>query len=768
MKVLTSGKPYRIIDLFTDERYVIIPDLQRDYCWGDKKHGENNNLELVSGFIDSLNEIFKEKRNDTIKLGMIYAYEYPEGSNRIYLCDGQQRITTIFLLLGMIYRKTSDEKIKNCLISESELEDDKEPRLLYSIRDSTLYFLSDLVCNFFLGNSEIKVSEIERQSWYFKEYNLDPTIQSMISAMEAIEEKINNLDNLNYFTEFLLDKIEFFYFDMDNREKGEDMFVVINTTGELLTSTENIKPLLIGNIFDETKRQEASNIWENWENWFWLNKSNNEQEADKGLNQFFVFYWQIKLLQEKQWKDKKSNEINPFYLFSQTSDLEQNEESSSSLKSEQLEKAKDVNEIQRYFLAYKRLFEELKTEENQKVLKSIDESLDFENAFYMRKVPINIILPLIQFKTKFAEEPVNQILRRLRKNYFDGHKDWKERKNNYVDWRHLIQIIDKSKDVEDLLKFKDISNFKDIPNVHINIRNWFNEEEQLKANLKIENKELIEKIEDHQDFMGDLSFFLIKVHKIETEINCNVLIKYFENYKDTIDRIRNKNTEEKPILSNYFRLLLVMTNCNEVGHIWRASWEFEGVLFSLINNRNHLDIEDFKELCALDNNERILIDYCKSKIFSKAENDEIFKLKEFSVEKFIKGWLILKVVNAENENVCLAFYDGKETGVSAYINKNSNRLITTEDFSWGNSICGFGVRSGFGSGNYVHYTINDLWLNPKIIDTPFSEIAFDEKYRTKEQIKKNNEKISELIEIIYSGYKLSKNDTEKSVYSDIG
>ena len=79
MKVLTSGKPYRIIDLFTDERYVIIPDLQRDYCWGDKKHGENNNLELVSGFIDSLNEIFKEKRNDTIKLGMIYAYEYPEG-----------------------------------------------------------------------------------------------------------------------------------------------------------------------------------------------------------------------------------------------------------------------------------------------------------------------------------------------------------------------------------------------------------------------------------------------------------------------------------------------------------------------------------------------------------------------------------------------------------------------------------------------------------------------------------------------------------------
>ena len=753
MKVLTSGKPYRIIDLFTDERYVIIPDLQRDYCWGDKKHGENNNLELVSGFIDSLNEIFKEKRNDTIKLGMIYAYEYPEGSNRIYLCDGQQRITTIFLLLGMIYRKTSDEKIKNCLISESELEDDKEPRLLYSIRDSTLYFLSDLVCNFFLGNSEIKVSEIERQSWYFKEYNLDPTIQSMISAMEAIEEKINNLDNLNYFTEFLLDKIEFFYFDMDNREKGEDMFVVINTTGELLTSTENIKPLLIGNIFDETKRQEASNIWENWENWFWLNKSNNEQEADKGLNQFFVFYWQIKLLQEKQWKDKKSNEINPFYLFSQTSDLEQNEESSSSLKSEQLEKAKDVNEIQRYFLAYKRLFEELKTEENQKVLKSIDESLDFENAFYMRKVPINIILPLIQFKTKFAEEPVNQILRRLRKNYFDGHKDWKERKNNYVDWRHLIQLLDKSTGIENLLSFSNESNFKEISNVPNNIKNWYNNEEQLKSELKKENKALIETIEDHQDFMGDISFFLFEIHMSEIKIDSLFLETYYTNYLNTIDRIRNKNCKN-PILVNYIRLLLLMNNCNKVGHIDRSSWSLEGVSFSTIENRYHLLKNDFKKLFSLNNNEDMLIDYCKERILAKINKDEIFELTNFTTEKFIKSWLILKVASAEKNNNCLAFYDGNRTGVAAYLNKDDNRLLDTEEFSLANSICGFAVKSGGGSEGRVHYTSNELWLKPDIIDSPFSDIVYEKEKRTQGQIQSNGKKIDELKKLIFNWHNL--------------
>lgn len=156
MEKLKSGETYKITDLFTDKRHIIIPDLQRDYCWGDKKHGDNN-IELVSGFLDSLNSIFKENQNKSIKLGMIYAYEYPKDSERIYLCDGQQRITTLYLLLGMLYRETKNEAVKNCLISEVELQDDQEPRLQYAIRESTLYFLSDLVCNFFLEDNKTKV-----------------------------------------------------------------------------------------------------------------------------------------------------------------------------------------------------------------------------------------------------------------------------------------------------------------------------------------------------------------------------------------------------------------------------------------------------------------------------------------------------------------------------------------------------------------------------------------------------------------------------------
>lgn len=586
MEKLESGMSYKLTDLFKDNRHIIIPDLQRDYCWGDSKHGEIK-TELVSGFIESLKSIFDEKNKKSIKLGMIYAYEYPENSNRIFLCDGQQRITTLFLLLGMINKYIEGDKIKHFLISEDELEDDQEPRLLYAIRESTLYFLSDLVCNFFLNNKETKVSEIKSKSlsWYFNEYNLDPTIQSMISAMEVIESKLPEITDLNEFSNFLLNQIEFFYFDMKDRETGEDMFVVINTTGEPLTATENIKPILIGNIENNEEQKLSSDIWEKWENWFWLNKLDSEQEADQGLNAFFVYYWQIKLLQEKQWKNKKSSDINPFNLFNNNSVIEANEESESSIKIEILKNAQSILEIDIYFKAYQNLFLDFKLKENQDVLNSIT-AVNYKKSDFLRQIPLNIILPLIQFKIKFPDELITTFLRRLRKNHFDGHKDWSERKENHIDWRHLIQIINESKNVEHLFSFSDDTICKKIANVSNNIKKWFNEEEKIKSLLKQANKSLIEEWEDHQDFMGDLSFlfyvFKLKNEGIENqylELNKELNFIKFNSldyeYLKTISIHQLQQCYETYLnIKNNQLLSVLKTRFSRVTNLWIGNWSF--------------------------------------------------------------------------------------------------------------------------------------------------------------------------------------------------
>ena len=541
---LLSGQPYNLNKLFDGDRKIIIPDLQRDYCWGDKKHG-GTKIELVSGFFDSLFETFEKEPTKELQLGMIYAYENP--INHVQLCDGQQRITTLYLLMGMLYKKLRLEfinnwseyddkisrldickKLRNNLISKFEYKrDDKEPYLQYAIRESTLYFLSDLVCRFFL-NGDIEVKDIKKCSWYFSEYNLDPTIQSMISALEIIEKKLIGKD-LSGFSDFILQKVELLYFDMKDRQHGEEMFVIINTTGEALTPTENLKPILIGNIKEE-ERKSKSDIWENWEKWFWQNKLGNENEADQGLNEFFIWYWQLKLGQESDYSSGKQEKLSPIKLFKERPKRKNEGEGYeySTITIEKWEKAKSLDEIEKYFIQFQTLCGFFKDIKFKNIINQIDK--DAISPRQLKQKPLNeILLPLWEFMVKFPYEKEKHyfFLRRLRKNYFDGLRN--ERNQNFVDWRHILEIIEKIENAEDVFTYTSAKeSFKKIPNINSKILNWYNEEEQFKTNLKIIFMDEIEKWEDHPDFMGDLSP-LFKV--TDYTIDIDKLEKYYKGYE---------------------------------------------------------------------------------------------------------------------------------------------------------------------------------------------------------------------------------------------
>lgn len=277
-----SGENYSLRDLFSNNHKIIIPDLQRDYCWG-RTNGESDGMNLVQTFVENL-----LNHNDTeLNLGLLYAYEAPVG--HIQLCDGQQRITTLFLLLGHLNKRTEKDDLLNLVISEQEQADDWEPYLQYSIRESSLYFLSDLTRYFFRSEYKIKTSDISKQSWYFKDYDYDPSIQSMIAAMQIIEDILDNRELSS--TEFqkiglnLATNLSFLYYDMGNRTNGEETFVVINTTGEPLSSSENLKPNII-NAQSENLQSEYAKTWESWELYFWKGRKKNDT-ADNGMQEFF-------------------------------------------------------------------------------------------------------------------------------------------------------------------------------------------------------------------------------------------------------------------------------------------------------------------------------------------------------------------------------------------------------------------------------------------------------------------------------------------------
>lgn len=328
-----TGETYTLAELFSGERRIIIPDLQRDYCWGDenntKSTGEKG--ELVSDFVNNLltqfNDYKTKNDKERLNLGLFYGYEVP--ANHIQLCDGQQRLTTLYLLLGMINKKTIEQKedsqltegkLRCHLISDFEYKhDDKEPYLNYAIRETSLYFLSDLVCKFFIGNTD-KVENIKSADWYFEYYNLDPSIQSMLKALAKIEKLFgedsnSSLDFLE-FGDWLINKVTFLYFDMENRKNGEETFVVINTTGESLSSTQNLKPLVLqekNESFDNTCfKEEGKGIdkcWEEIETWFWQKRKADNDTADVGFAEFLRWISIIEQVDKDAPKEEQTDSI---------------------------------------------------------------------------------------------------------------------------------------------------------------------------------------------------------------------------------------------------------------------------------------------------------------------------------------------------------------------------------------------------------------------------------------------------------------------------
>nr|WP_252894729.1 DUF262 domain-containing protein [Liquorilactobacillus satsumensis] len=72
----------------------VIPEYQRPYAWSD---------EQIQTLFDDLIEYTENNNESTYFLGTIVAYENDNGEQEII--DGQQRITSLFLLLRAIYSK---------------------------------------------------------------------------------------------------------------------------------------------------------------------------------------------------------------------------------------------------------------------------------------------------------------------------------------------------------------------------------------------------------------------------------------------------------------------------------------------------------------------------------------------------------------------------------------------------------------------------------------------------------------------------------------
>lgn len=487
-KTFQTGMEYCLKDLFSSDNKIIIPDLQRDYCWGDK-------AELVGNFVNNLIELFNKTDRQQITMGLIYGYEEP--FQYLQLCDGQQRLTTLFLLLGLINKRTGNA-FERYIITDKTL---KEPRLQYAIRENTLYFLFDLVGNFFIGNnSSLNIDDIRNRSWYFKDYDVDPSIQSMIKALTAINKRLTNhdiKDKCEEFGDFLMNKVFFLYYDMENRRNGEETFVIINTTGEPLTATENLKPLMLSKIADEEKQKSASQKWERWEDFFWQNRDKNDT-ADIGLKEFFRW---VVLLQFDVINGKKAD-------FRNTAEFIDGAEF----------KRLDPETVDAYFNIITFIYKKNIIENFSSYLAPKEQN---------DQIALFKILPVIEYIYRFGQSDLGSI-RRIARFFFNLSRVDNVRKAISEQLPEALGIVNKlpTADITSLLEFKDEIS-----------KTLLTDEEEFKLTLyknigeeRVLYEERFWKAEDHPIWRGEIKVLLqwsctgdmLNIHKFD--------VKYFDEY----------------------------------------------------------------------------------------------------------------------------------------------------------------------------------------------------------------------------------------------
>jgi len=202
---------------------IEIPIIQRDYAQG-RKNDEVSRIR--ERFLDALFQAIVGKSH--ITLDFVYGDVSKDGV--LTPLDGQQRLTTLFLLHWYIAKK--------------EVVDVAEYKFLnyfsYATRFSSRDFCQELV-KYSPDFSDEKLSDsIKDQAWYPYEWKNDSTIQSMLVMIDAIHKKFNSHSNL--WESLVIDKIISFYF-LPLSEMGltDDLYIKMNSRGKPLTPFEHFK-----------------------------------------------------------------------------------------------------------------------------------------------------------------------------------------------------------------------------------------------------------------------------------------------------------------------------------------------------------------------------------------------------------------------------------------------------------------------------------------------------------------------------------------------
>jgi hypothetical protein len=222
-------KYYSIKELFSSNNYVI-PIYQRNYTWS-----ETEITQLIQDIVDYYN---KPQKTDYY-IGSLIAYERKVDGEPIFeIIDGQQRLTTLTILLILIAKKYSNQEIDLSFYQNLNLSFDSRP-----LSTKTLQYLFD------------------GESTDGKDYNV-AIKQGYEIAEKALKKILKDFSlSINDFCSYLFNKVKILRVLVPEDTDLNHYFEIMNSRGEQLEKHEILKAKML-EILDEQDRYAFNLIWE--------------------------------------------------------------------------------------------------------------------------------------------------------------------------------------------------------------------------------------------------------------------------------------------------------------------------------------------------------------------------------------------------------------------------------------------------------------------------------------------------------------------------
>ena len=352
--------------IFSQDFWFVIPEYQRPYVW------QKDNIEEL---IEDLYYAFEHKEDNEYFLGsLVLKNTNNQNFTEYEVLDGQQRLTTFFMMIAVLRDLLEDEDYKSTMremIYQKENKLKKIPsrnRITYYIRDNVESFISEFIIS---DNGTLKKDELLHRA---ESDNI--SISNMANGILIINNLLSQKENLEEFVVFLLNKALFIYVSTENTEDAFRLFTILNDRGIPLTSADILKSTNIGQIQKEELKK-YSKIWE-------------EIEAKYGDNfdRFLVFIRNILVKQKPHANLLDEFEKNIY-------------------EKGKLNKGKDTIDL---LSKYDEIYDEIIELENKKL------SNEYKNLITIMKIGLQSedwIPPLMYYYSKFKFNRLDDFLKRL-------------------------------------------------------------------------------------------------------------------------------------------------------------------------------------------------------------------------------------------------------------------------------------------------------------------------------------------------------------------